>query len=404
MNTYQVRNISPGGTVWAVPQPVSMQTVAYPSSWGVTNSGPLTTIMPVVQGFSPNEAMQVFGPTIYPVGGRSAVVAAPAATSIIPGYVEGGPVWGRTMVPASTITQIQNAQMETALQREAARTQAIAENEARKRAEEAEMRLIQTRNQTFASLGIKPRKNPDERFTAQEQFIMKAFDELPGTLEEKVNNAVAARNKINYFQSIGVGVGKKSDLDGRLVKPEDDEWSIWKAYDQGGPMAAEQARQTILTRGRTQRNNTSSSVLRNAKKVNNQERSEAARKAEERGAGGRARNSTYRSRSPSSATRGAGGRARNSIYRSRSPSSATRGAGGRASSAERRTNLKSLGPVKQNVQVQVKPEFTRRLSPRTVARFPEDKRRRYIKFEKNLEKEEENLRKEEEEEILKRFG
>lgn len=379
MNTYQVRNISPGGTVWAIPQVAPMQTVAYPSTWGV-NTGPVRTIMPVVQGFSPNEARQIFGPTVYPVGGRSAVVVAPPA-SIIPGYVEGGPVWGRTqVVPAASIAQIQTRQMEAARAAEASRTQAILEYEARRRAQEEEMNYIQTRNQTFASLGIPPRKRAGtEHVKAKEKFIMNAFDNFPGTLEQKVANAIEARTKLDYFSNIGVGVDTKGDLSGRLVKPTDIEWAIWEAYDQGGPMAAEQVRKTILTQAPVQRNNISSSVLRNAKKVTNQARSQAATQAETRGAGGRARGSTYRSRSPSSATRGAG----------------------RASSAERRTTLKSLEPLKQTAPIKAKPEFTRRLSPRTVAGFPQDKIKRYYKFEKRLEKEREQGKEKEYEEILR---
>ena len=362
MSTYQVRNISPGGTVWAIPQVTPMQTVAYPSTWGV-NTGPVRTIMPVVQGFSPNEARQVFGPTVYPVGGRSAVVVAPAA-SIIPGYVEGGPVWGRTqVVPAASIAQIQTRQMDAALQREAARTQAILDYEARRRAQEDEIRYAQTRIQTFASLGIPPRKKDNERFKAKEQFIMNAFDNFPGTLEQKVANAVEARTKLDYFNAIGVGIDTKGDLSGRLVKPTDVEWTIWEAYDEGGPMAAEQVRKTILTQGRTRGVN--ASVYR---QVKNPSRSQVAAK-----------------------TSASGGRARGSAYRSRSPSNTARGEGG----------APSLGPVKQTVKVQAKSEFTRRFSPKTVARFPEDKRRRYIKFEKNLEKEEKKNEKEELEEILR---
>jgi hypothetical protein len=279
---YEFRRISPGGTVWAVP----------------TGSNYLTGVRPVVQGFSPNEAQQVFGTAIYPVGGRSAFVPAPAS-SIIPGYIQGGPVWGGNTqrMPIMSISEAQ-AQEEARLMSQAQAEQyALEQIRAQEQARFDAMQYDQMRTQTFRSLGVQP-KLPGQFPKAKENFIMNAFDNFQGTLEDKINQAIAARNKLDYFQSIGVGVDTKGDLSGRLVKPKDVEYTIWQAYDEGGPVAAETVRKTILaqhkstTGGRSK--NVVGSVFRGANMKQNFQ------------SNGSVAAPRPRSRSPPSNTRGAG--------------------------------------------------------------------------------------------------
>jgi hypothetical protein len=243
-NNYELRNISPGGTVWAVPQITPFQTIAYPPEWGVSTA-PRRNIIPVVQGFSPNEARRVFGPTVY--GGRSAVVAAPPMT-IIPGYVPGAPAWGKRTIAQAPMYTISQVQAEERLKNERKVKKEI-QNELKEKVRNQPVggrgvlgRAERVRTEALKQFGIFPRRS-EERPKKAELFIINAFDNTEGNLSEKINSARDALRKLNYFAVI---MGESDPLQLRIPQRNDAELSIWTAYDQGGIQAAEVERIRVI--------------------------------------------------------------------------------------------------------------------------------------------------------------